>query len=202
MRSLYLHNVKPLADERKAFFFSPSFVLPDNAALTSSSGCLRRIHKTKRQENIPKLPNLGHFFILKDDLFIFFFFLHTLTRAGTRAAAAALITPRLPGGEPMMERNVLKPEEESSRRRAVCARHPGVGGRSRRPSVSELVKAEPKNPYERRGRVVRGRSMCKQASLAEADLRKREKKKKSEQQHSSGSETSFYHSAPSGLRNI
>lgn len=99
-----------------------------------------------------------------------------------------------------MERNVLKPEEESSRHRAVYARRPGVGSRSRRPSVSELVKAESKNPYERRGRVVRGRSMCKQASLAEADLRKR--KKKSEQQHSSGSETSFYHSAPSGLRNI
>lgn len=103
-----------------------------------------------------------------------------------------------------MERNVLKPEEESSRRRAVCARRPGVCSQSRRPSVSELVKAESKNPYERRGRVVRGRSMCKQASLAEADLRKRKKKrkKKSEQQHSSGSETSFYHSAPSGLRNI
>lgn len=42
----------------------------------------------------------------------------------------------------------------------------GVGSRSRRLTVSELVKAEPKNPYEERGRVVKGRSMCKQASLA------------------------------------
>lgn len=102
--------------------------------------------------------------------------MHTLTKVGTRAAAAVLITPRLPRGEPMMERNVLKPEEESCRHQAVCACRPGVGGRSRRLSMSELVKAKSKNPYKQRGRVVRGRSVCKQASLAEADLRKRKKK--------------------------
>lgn len=63
--------------KEKHFFLSPSFVLADNAALTSSSGCLRRIHKTKRQENIPKLPNLGHFFILKGDFIIFFPFAYS-----------------------------------------------------------------------------------------------------------------------------
>lgn len=65
-------------------------------------------------------------------------------------------------------------EGEASRGSAVCVCCSGVGSGSRWLSVSELVKAAPKNPYQERGRGVKGRSMCKQTQPCN---RKRKKKK-------------------------